>query len=503
MKKVILAILDGVGVSEKDLGNAVKEANTPVLDFLKNNYPNSYLEASGEYVGLPKGQMGNSEVGHITIGSGRIVNQPLTIINKSIEDRTFFFNKEFLDVINHVKNNNSSLHILGLLSDGGVHSHINHIFALIRLAKANDINKLYLHVFLDGRDTLPNMAEVYLDKLTSFMEQEHLGKLATISGRYYAMDREGMWDKTKQAYDVIVNNFGKVEEDYHKLLNDSYKNAIFDEFITPTIVSKAGVIEENDGMILANFRPDRIPQLFSAITNPLFDKFETKKFNNIKLVTMFPTDNSVVGTSAFKHENIENTLGEFLSMFNYRVLRIAEYSKYPHVTHFFDGDKDIQLPGTVKIKVPRKDVETYDLEPKMSAIEVTDKIINEIDNFDFILVNYANGDMVGHTGNFDAAIKAMECLDECIRRLYEISLQKGFTLVITADHGNLEEMFDEEGNILTNHTTNKVNFIVCDKGYSIASGSLKDVAPSVLNLLNLPLPLEMTGKNLIKYVEEL
>ena len=501
MKKIILAILDGVGVRKEKEGNAVLLANTPSLDFLLTKYPHSLLEASGEYVGLPKGQMGNSEVGHITIGTGRTIDQPLTVINRAIENKSFFSNPNILDVIEHVKKNDSKLHILGLLSDGGVHSHINHIFSLIKMAKDNGIHKLYIHVFLDGRDTLPQVALTYLDSLSAFMKKENLGKIATISGRYYAMDREGMWDKTKKAYDVIVNNFGPYEEDYHKLIEKSYKNADYDEFVEPTIISKAGIIEDDDGLIMANFRLDRIPQLFSAITNPVFNKFDTKKLTNIKLVTMMPVDRSVICTNAFSHQVINNTLGEVLANNNYRVLRIAEYSKYPHVTHFFDGDKDVDLINTIKIKIPRKEVTTYDLYPQMSAMEVTKKIIDEIDKFDVVVVNYANGDMVGHTGNLEAAIKAMEYIDNCIGVLYNICKLKDITLFITADHGNLEKMIDEQGNILTNHTTNPVNFIVCDQNYSLQNGSLRDISPSILTFLDLPIPPEMNGQNILKKIE--
>lgn len=497
MKKIILAILDGVGINKDRFGNAVKLANTPTINYLLNTYPHSQLDASGTFVGLPEGQMGNSEVGHMTIGTGRIVEQPLTIINKAIKDKSFFNNEEILSVMQHVKDNNSKLHILGLLSDGGVHSHINHIISLIEMAKQNDIHKLYIHVFLDGRDTLPKVAMKYLDQLNSYMEKEHIGKIATISGRYYAMDREESWENTKKAYDVIVNNFGVYQEDYYKLIDESYKMAEYDEFIKPTIINKAGVIEDNDGLILANFRPDRTTQLFSAITNPEFNKFETRKLNNIKLVTMMPVDKSVICTNAFKLQTINNTLGEILSLYDYRVLRIAEVSKFPHVTHFFDGDRDIEINKTLKIKIPKKDVETYDLCPEMSSYEVTNKIQDEIDNFDFVVVNYANGDMVGHTGNLDAAVKAIETVDKCIEKLYKMAKQKDIELIITADHGNAEEMIDKDGNILTNHTTNKVNFIMCNENYLVKDGSLSDIAVSILTLLNIPIPLGMTGKSII------
>lgn len=498
MKKVIFTILDGVGIREEETGNAVKNANTKALDKLIKEFPNSKLKASGEAVGLPKGQMGNSEVGHITIGGGKIVNQPLQKINKALEDGSFYKNEEIKKTINHAKENNSKLHILGLLSDGGVHSHINHIFALIKMAKEANIEKLYIHAFLDGRDVPYNSASKYLKALESFLIKEEIGKLATVSGRYYAMDREKMWDKTKKCYDALINKEAPIISSYETILQENYQKGIYDEFIPPTIINQEGIIEDNDSIIVANFRPDRIPQLFEAIANDDFTYFKTKKLNNIKLLTMMPVSNTLNATSAFKHEKITNTLGETLSKEGYRVLRIAETSKYPHVTHFIDGDKDVDLKYTTKILVPRQDVPTYDLKPEMSAEEVTEKIKYLIDDYDFVIVNYANGDMVGHTGNYNAAVKAVEELDRCVRNLYELSFQKDILLIITADHGNCEEMVDKNGRPHTYHTTNKVPFIVCDKKYQVKDGELSDIAPSILNILNIEIPKEMTGNIIIK-----
>ena len=498
MKKVIFTILDGVGIREEETGNAVKNANTKALDKLIKEFPNSKLKASGEAVGLPKGQMGNSEVGHITIGAGRIINQPLQKINKALEDGSFYKNEEIKKTINHAKTKSSKLHILGLLSDGGVHSHINHIFALIKMAKENNIEKLYIHAFLDGRDVTYNSASKYLKELEEFLKKEQIGELATISGRYYAMDREKMWDKTKKCYDALINKEAPIISSYETILKENYQKGIYDEFISPTIINEKGLIEDNDSIIVANFRPDRIPQLFEAIANEEFNHFKTKKLNNIKLLTMMPVSNTLNATSAFKHEVVTNTLGETLSKEGRRVLRIAETSKYPHVTHFIDGDKDVNLKYTSKILVPRQDVPTYDLKPEMSAEEVTEKIKYLIDDYDFVIVNYANGDMVGHTGNYNAAVKAVEELDRCIRDLYELSFQKDILLIITADHGNCEEMIDKNGKPHTYHTTNEVPFIVCDKKYQVKDGELSDIAPSILNILNIEIPKEMTGNIIIK-----
>lgn len=498
MKKVILAILDGVGIREESVGNAVKNAETKALDKLIKEFPNSKLSASGEAVGLPKGQMGNSEVGHITIGAGQIVNQPLQVINKSLEDGSFYCNEEIIKSMEYAKNNDSKLHILGLLSDGGVHSHINHIFALIKMAKNYNIKKLYIHAFLDGRDVPYNTGATYLNKLKDYLNKMNIGKLATISGRYYAMDREKAWDRTKKCYDAIVNGEGIKITNYETLLNDCYRQGIYDEFIPPAIINEEGLIEDKDSIIVANFRPDRIPQLFEALAGNTFTHFPIKKMPKLKILTMMPINEELKGTSAFHHQEVTNTLGEVLENNGYRTLRIAETSKFPHVTHFIDGDRDIDLKYTTKIRVPRKEVATYDLAPEMSAFEVTDKIKYLIDDYDFVIVNYANGDMVGHTGNYKAAIKAIEAVDKCIQDLYELCFQKDILLIITADHGNCEEMVGPNNIPHTYHTTNKVPFIVCDKKYKVYDGELSDIAPSILNLLNLEVPENMTGNNIIR-----
>lgn len=498
MKKVIFTILDGFGIREEEKGNAVKNATTKAIDKLLKEFPNSSLKASGEEVGLPKGQMGNSEVGHITIGSGRIINQPLQKINKALEDKSFYKNEEILKAIRHAKKNNSKLHILGLVSDGGVHSHINHIFALIKMAKDEGIEKLYIHAFLDGRDVAYNSAVSYLDQLTDYLKKQKIGKIATISGRFYSMDREKMWDKTKQSYDAMINKQAPIISSYKSAIEENYRKGIYDEFIPPTIIDESGIIEDNDSVIVANFRPDRIPQLMEAIANDDFDHFKTKKINNMYLVTMMPVSDTLKAPSAFKHDKVNNTIGEVLSKEGYRVLRIAETSKYPHVTHFIDGDKDVELKYTTKILVPRQNVDTYDQKPEMSAEEVTEKIKHLIDDYDFVIVNYANGDMVGHTGNYKAAVKAVEELDRCVKNLYELAFQKDILLIITADHGNCEEMIRPDGKPHTYHTTNKVPFIVCDKKYKVEDGELSDIAPSILNILNIEIPKEMTGDIIIK-----
>lgn len=498
MKPILLTIIDGFGLRDEVKGNAVKLAKKPNFDELWNIYPHSQLEASGEKVGLPDGQMGNSEVGHLNIGGGRIVYQPLELINKNIREKTFFDNFELKKVMEHVKENNSKLHIFGLLSDGGIHSHINHIFALLEMAKQEQVTEVYIHAFLDGRDTLPGISLTFLEKLNNKMKELGIGKLADISGRYYSMDRERMWYLTKQYYDLVVNKDAPIIDDYKKYISDSYDKKIYDEFIVPVITDINGNLEENDGLIFANFRPDRATQTFTAITNPEFNEFETKKFNNIKLVTMLPVEKSIVCTNAFHIPDVNNCLGEYLTKNNKKVLRIAEASKYPHVTYFFDGGREMELVGTDKIIVPRKNVATYDMAPEMSAKEITDKLLDVMNNYDVIILNFANCDMVGHTGNLDAAIKALETVDECLGRLYRKTQELGGLMIVTADHGNCELMIDENDNIITSHTTNKVPFIICSNDYQVVDGKLGDIAPTILKIMNLDIPNDMTGNILIK-----
>lgn len=497
MRPILLTIIDGFGLRDEQKGNAVKLARKPNLDKLWSIYPHSTLDASGRQVGLPQGQMGNSEVGHLNIGGGRIVYQPLELINKHIEEGTFFNNEELKKVMSHVKENNSKLHIFGLLSDGGIHSHINHIFALLEMAKQEQVQEVYIHAFLDGRDTLPDIALTFLNQLEEKMKELNIGKLTDISGRYYSMDRERMWDLTKQYYNLLVKQDGEVIANYQEYIQNSYDNKIYDEFIVPAIINQNGNLAENDGLIFANFRPDRATQTFTAITNPEFTEFETIKFNNIKLVTMMPVEKSIVCTNAFHTPDVTNSLGEYLSKNNKKVLRIAEASKYPHITYFFDGGKEMELAGTDKIIVPRKDVATYDLAPEMSAREITDKLLTIMDNYDVIILNFANCDMVGHTGNLDAAIKAVETVDECVGRLHEKIQELDGLMIITADHGNCELMIDENDNIITSHTTNKVPFIICDDNYQVTEGKLGDIAPTILKIMDLKIPEEMTGNILI------
>ena len=493
MKKVLLCVLDGVGLSKIKDGNALINANKPNIDYLMKEYPNKGINASGTFVGLPDGQMGNSEVGHLTIGAGRIIYQSLELINRAIKDESFYSNESFLNAIRHAKENNSKLHIMGLLSDGGVHSHINHIKALLKLCKKEDFSNVYFHIFTDGRDTFKESSISYIDDLNNEINEFGIGKICTISGRYYAMDRDKRWDRLKKCYDVIVNNTGNKCDDYKKYITDSYEKGITDEFIEPVIIDESGKIEENDSIIWANFRPDRAIQILRSLVDPNFDGFDRKIFNNLYLTTMMYVSDDVKSDIAFKKEIIDNTLGIYLSKLGKKQLRIAETEKYAHVTYFFDGGRDLDLNLCDRVLISSPKVATYDLKPEMSAREITSNLLEKMDNnYDFIFLNFANGDMVGHTGNYDMTKKAIETIDEMIGKLYKKCMEDEYLFIITADHGNAEEMIDENGNVVTSHTTNLVPFIVTDKNLNIENvNKLSDIAPFILNYMNLNLPDEM------------
>ena len=498
MKKIILCIMDGIGIREEEYGNAVKAANTKTLDKLFDSYPHSLLEASGRLVGLPEGQMGNSEVGHTNIGAGRIVYQPLELISNSIRNKEIYNNKNINSVINHVKENNSKLHLLGLLSDGGIHSHIEHLFGLLDMIKEKGIENVYIHIFTDGRDTSPVSGVDYIKRLQDKLNDLKIGKIASVSGRYYSMDRDNNWDRIRKSYDVIVNGLGKVSSNIIEYMEDSYKDDITDEFIKPMLIDKNGIISDNDGLLVFNFRPDRLRELFKTITNKEFNEFPHKTFKNIDVVTMMPVSDEVICKNAFSHQKLNNTLGEYLSTKGIKQLRIAETEKYAHVTYFFDGGVEKDLKNCDRILIPSPKVATYDLKPEMSAYEITDKLLSIIDNYDLVILNFANGDMVGHTGDFDATIKAVEVVDECVGKIYNKVKELDGTLIVTADHGNSDYMKDIDGNVVTSHSTSLVPFIITDKNIKLKDGKLADIAPTILDIMNIDIPVEMTGESLIR-----
>lgn len=507
-KPVMLMILDGFGVTDRIEGNAVIAAKKPNYDMLLNNFPNTKLKASGLSVGLPEGQMGNSEVGHLNIGAGRIIYQELTRISKDIKEGKFFENEVINKAMNEALKNDSCLHLLGLLSDGGVHSHILHLKALLKLAKQKGLKKVYVHAFLDGRDVPPSSAKTYIEDIESYMNEIGVGKIATISGRYYAMDRDKRWERVKLAYDALALGKGEKSNSAMEAVEKSYKDKKTDEFVLPTIIFQGenpiGIIKNNDSVIFYNFRPDRARELTRALNDRVFDGFERSNLN-LNFVTMTQYDKTIEDVEvAYKPQNYKNTLGEYVSSLGLKQLRIAETEKYAHVTFFFNGGIEKPNEGEDRILVPSPKVATYDLQPEMSAYEVTDKLIEKLDSdvYNLIIVNYANPDMVGHTGIFEAAKKAIEDVDLCIGRVYKKIMEKGGSLFVTADHGNSENMVDyNTGNAMTAHTTNEVPFIYVGndvKGKKLKDGGiLADIAPTILDEMGVPIPEEMTGKSLI------
>ena len=499
-KPFLLCILDGCGIAPKGDYNAFDNAYKPTFNKIMEEFPHTILEASGQPVGLPKGQMGTSEVGHMNIGAGRICYQSLEMINRSIESGEFYKNENILKVINHTKENNSKLHIMGLISDGGIHSHTSHLLAIVDMCKQQGIKEVYFHLFTDGRDTGIHTAQEWIKKLEDKIDETSLGTITTVSGRYYAMDRDNNYDRLKLAYDAICYGIGEEYNSVKECIEDQYSKDITDEFIKPSIISD-GKLSDNDGIIVWNYRPDRLREMFTAITNPDEVPMKTTKYNNIKFVSMMPINDTVKGLTAFEHQDINNGIGEYLANLGYSQLRIAETEKYVHVTHFFDGDKDIDLPNAKKILIPSPKVATYDLKPSMSAEEVTNSLLEELDKdyLDFIVLNFANGDMVGHTGVYEAAKEAVEFMDACLEKIYKKIQEKEGTMIITADHGNCDVMMNEDGTVCTTHTTNPVPFVVTRKGFELKErGKLADIAPTILTLMDLPIPVEISGDSLIK-----
>jgi 2,3-bisphosphoglycerate-independent phosphoglycerate mutase len=502
-KPLFLLILDGMGLSEEEEGNAVYQAETPMIHSLYEEYPHTGLTASGEDVGLPPGQMGNSEVGHLNLGAGRIVYQDYTRINKAVDEETLEDNQQFMDAINNVKENNSTLHLMGLLSDGGVHSHINHLFGLLRLAKKENVEDVSIHAILDGRDTPPRSAKDYVNQLEDKLDELGLGEIATISGRFYTMDRDNRWQRTQKAYDAMIKGKGETAPDSITAIEQSYQREKNDEFVLPTVIEKSGTIKENDSLIFFNFRADRARQITRALALDSFAEFDRSKNHpqDIYYVCMTQYDKEFGLPVAYPPVEIKNGLGEFLSKHNYKQLRIAETEKYAHVTFFFNGGVEEPNRGEDRKLIPSPKVETYDKKPEMSAYEVTDNLesILEHEDYDVIILNYANPDMVGHTGDFEAAMAANEAVDKCLRKIVPQILKKGGQILLTADHGNSEKMYDHKGDPFTAHTSNQVPLIYIGgpEGVGVEPGRLADMAPTMLDILNLDRPEEMTGESLL------
>lgn len=502
-----LIILDGYGYTPIAEGNAVLEAPSPNLDAFYEKYPHTHIVASGLGVGLPEGQMGNSEVGHLNLGAGRVVYQELTRITKSIEDGDFFENPVFMEGIKNVKENGTALHVMGLASDGGVHSHLKHLYGLLELAKKEGVEKVYVHCFMDGRDTAPTSGLGFIRELEAKMAEIGVGEIATVEGRYYAMDRDNRWERVEKAYDAIALGKGNAADSAVEAMELSYKEDVNDEFVIPTVI-KPEVdkrIQANDTIIFFNFRPDRARELSRTFIEPDFAEFNRERgYIPVHYITMTQYDASFEGVEiAFKPETVTNTLGEYLSDNGVPQLRIAETEKYAHVTYFFNGGLEKQYEGEDRILVPSPKVATYDLQPEMSACEVTEKVLEAIDSdkYKVIILNYANTDMVGHTGVMEAAEKAVMTVDECSKKVIDAILAKGGNVILTADHGNAEKMIDyDTKKPWTAHTTNPVECVIAGAGEIELrdDGRLADISPTILDLLDMDVPAEMTGTSLIK-----
>ena len=496
-------ILDGWGIAPASSSNAATLAKTPNLDKYFAEYPHTQLEASGLEVGLPAGQIGNSEVGHLNIGSGRIIYQSLTRISKSITDGDFFTNPVLVKVMDEVKASGKALHLLGLLSDGGVHSHITHIIALLEMAKKHGLTKVYVHAFLDGRDVPPQSALTYVEQLEAAMAEIGVGKIATVSGRYYAMDRDKRWERLAKAYATVVQGEGPKAASAIQGIQASYEAGVTDEFVVPfTVEGVDGRINAGDGVIFANFRPDRAREITRAIIDEDFPYFERPtSARPVHFACMAQYDATIAAPVAYPPESIDDTLGQVLAARGMHQLRIAETEKYAHVTFFFNGGVEAPNKNEERILIPSPKVATYDLQPEMSAEEVTQALLAELDKdkFDVVILNFANPDMVGHTGVLAAAIKAMEKVDNCVGRIVEKVLSLDGSVCVCADHGNLEKMAEEDGEPNTAHTTNPVPFLLVSKEkHQLHQGILADIAPTMLELLNIPQPKAMTGKSLIE-----
>lgn len=500
-KPLVLMILDGFGIAPNE-GNAIAAAKHPNMDKIFAENPHTQIGASGMDVGLPDGQMGNSEVGHTNIGAGRIVYQELTRITKSAQDGDMDKNEALLKAMNNAKDNGKALHFMGLLSDGGVHSHNTHLYALLEMAKRVGVEKVFVHCFMDGRDVPPSSGKDYVKELMDKLEEIGVGKIATVMGRYYAMDRDNRWERVEKAYAAMVYGEGEQAECPLCAMQNSYDKEVTDEFVVPTVVKGAEPISEGDSVIFYNFRPDRAREITRTLVDPDFTGFERKKgFFPLTYVCMTQYDATMPNVEvAYKPESLVNTFGEYISNKGLTQLRIAETEKYAHVTFFFNGGVEKQYPGEDRILVKSPAVATYDLQPEMSAYEVTDKMVEAVKSgkYDALILNYANCDMVGHTGVFEAAVKAVEAVDTCVGRVVEAVKEMGGCVLLTADHGNADKMVDEDGTPFTAHTTNPVPFCVINHPCQLREGGrLADIAPTMLKILGLEQPAEMTGESII------
>lgn len=503
-KPMALIILDGFGINDSAFGNAIKAANTPNLNHLLSTWPSTAIGASGMDVGLPGGQMGNSEVGHTNIGAGRIVYQELTRISKSILDGGFFANETLLAAMENCKRHGSALHLMGLLGDGGVHSHSEHLFALVELAGRRGLKEVYVHCFMDGRDTPPHSGKGYIAELESKLAEIGVGRIATISGRYYAMDRDNRWERVQKAYDAVVRGQGQPSAKTGEVMQSSYDNGVTDEFVVPTVCIQGAGIKDNDSVICFNFRPDRVREITRTLVDPDFDGFaRPADAPKVHYVCMTQYDATMPNVYvAFRPQSLENTFGEYVSKHGLKQLRIAETEKYAHVTFFFNGGIEQPYEGEDRVLIPSPRIATYDMQPEMSAYLVTDEVLKRLDSgkYDVIILNFANCDMVGHTGVFEAAVKAVETVDKCVGKVVAKVLEMGGAAIVTADHGNADQMMEPDGSPFTAHTTNLVPFILAGVQGELLEpgvGRLCDLSPTMLKIMGLPQPAEMTGRSIL------
>ena len=496
MKKIILLILDGFGIRDNENGNAIKMASLPNITKIFNENSVSKLSASGESVGLPKNIVGNGATGHMTIGSGRVVKQPFSIVNDSIKDKSFFDNDVLLDMMDHVNENNSTLHLVGVISGDGSHSSIDHFYASLALAKIRKVKSVVFHFITDGWDTQNTNA---LEQINEFMEKANklgLGTIGTVCGRYYALDNDNNYDRIKKYYDLLVHNIGNNFSDYSRCLELHYKNNVTDEFVNPSVITKNSNIKDNDGVLFIDFRPEELDEVITSFTDESFNMFNTKKLKNVKYNILYSASNNII--SAYTSEPLTNTFGKYLADIGFRQARIAEIAKYKEVTYYFDGEEEFSDNNMYKIFVPSPKVPRFDMKPEMNITQVTTAVMDAIDDdFDFILVNFANPDMVGHTGNIPATIRALEVCDICLGKILEHAKENFYELVITSDHGNVEYM-KEGDNVITGNTTNEVPFVIVNDEYKLKeNGTLADVVPTVIDLFEISKPKEMTGESLI------
>lgn len=503
MKKVIMVILDGLGLNDSDYGNAVHQANMECFNELYNEYPHSVLQASGDYVGLPDDQFGNSEVGHLTMGAGKKIKQDILLCNDLLGSTLVEKNEKLLNLIRHCDENNGTLHLMGLVSDGGVHSDYKYMINLIHHLKTMGVKKVYFHAITDGRDTGITSSIGYLEELDNELRESGLGKISTICGRYYAMDRDNKWDRTKVYSDMLLKGVGVNVKTFKSAINACYKRDVTDEFLPPIIIDENATIKENDGLLWLNFRADRARQILTVLSNPEFDEYRIKHFINLKVTTLMEVPGISVDRLIEKNEDIY-TMGVYLSDLNLKQARIAETEKFAHVTYFFNGGDIVKLKGCDNFLIPSPKVKTYDLSPCMSAREVTDQVLKCLEkDYDFILVNFAVPDMLGHTGNIDATVQGLQFVDKCLKEIIDAVDNNFYKLIVTADHGNCDEMLDSEGNKITTHSMYPVPFVIRDKHVSLKhKGDITQIAPTILKYMDIAIPKQMDGTKTLFQEEE-